>query len=271
MASPDDVKDYDSTIALLNKLDHEGYDEFGNRDGELRPTILFLDEIHRMPIKGQEDLGRAMEEFRIESKRAGKYIWLPFFTVVGATTDDGKLSKPFRDRFKLRFVFQPYSFEESVEIVRMHAEKMGLVLTAKAVRDIARRGRGVPRIMVGYVERIRDTVISEDIMVASSKTTNRVFEDLGVDKEGLTFVELKIMRILFEEGKPIGLDNLAIMVNEAPKTLSQSAEPFLIQKGFLVRSGKGRRLTEKGLRYMEGSHGNGKFVKKEIEEGYVRK
>ena len=84
-------------------------------------------------------------------------------------------------------------------------------------------------------------------------------------------METKILQYLYETGgKPVGLENLSIMVNEAPKTLTNSTEPFLIQKGFLVRSGKGRLITEKGKKYLEGAHLKRKFVKEEIEEGYIR-
>lgn len=268
---PDDIKDYDSTIKALEHLNIEGYDPLGNRISQIKPTIIFFDEIHRMPLKGQEDLGRAMEEFRIESKRPGKYIWLPFFTVIGATTNDGKLSKPFRDRFKIRFVFQPYSMAESIDIVKMHAYNMNMIITDRAVRNIAKRGRGIPRIMVGYIERVRDMALSLGAKVVNNKIVNMTFGELGIDSEGLTTVESKILKHLHENyGKPIGLDNLSILVNEVPKTIIDSAEPFLIQKGFIIRSGKGRMLTEKGKKYVEGEHLRNRFVKEEIEEGYVR-
>lgn len=269
---PDNIKEKPEILDFFETLNHEGYDRKGNRINKVRPSIVFIDEIHRLNMTAQELLGIAMEEFKVPSGTPNKFYWLPYFTIIGATTDDGKLSKPFRDRMKMKFIFEPYSFEESVEIVFVHANRLGVKLTKAAAKAIARRGRGVPRILVRYLERVRDYALSTSIPYIKSGAVERVFKDMGVDGSGLTPVDMKILKSLYEAKEPIGLDNLSIIVNEAPKTLSQSVEPFLIQRGFIVRSGKGRKITSKGIGYIEehGSLDKKKLKKVEIEATYER-
>lgn len=271
--SPDDLSKSDDVKKKLDILSRDNYDIRGNRIDLIKPPIIFIDEIHRQALNGQEILGIAMEEFQIETGDENKYKWLPYFTVVGATTDDGKLSKPYRERFKIRILFEPYSFDESLEIIKFHAARLGLFITPKAVKEIAQRGRGIPRIMVGYLERIRDKCNICGIYTIKSQDVVKVFEDLEIDASGLTAVELKILKALYVSKDPIGQDNLAILVNESSKTLTYSVEPFLIQKGLMIRSGKGRRITEKGKEYIEENGYIGKEIKSKylIEPGYIRK
>jgi len=272
-AVPEDMKDYNAVISLLEQLNHTGYDRRGNRIGRINPTVIFFDEIHAMPLKGQEKLGIAMEEWQIESTRTNRFIWLPFFTVIGATTNDGKLSKPFRDRFKLRFVFQTYEEEELTEIVKAHANRMKILISSRAARDIAARSKGTPRIAVGYLERVRDMALSLESKIITSETAKRTFLEMKVDEEGLTETEIKVLKALFNAGTSVGLDNLSIITNESAKTLTESVEPFLIQKGFILRSGKGRVLTPIGRKYVETLYSDDPdvVVKEEIPVGYVRK
>jgi len=271
-AIPEDMKTYESVLSLLEQLDHSGYDRRGNRIGRIKPTIIFFDEIHAMPLKGQEKLGIAMEEWQIESNHANRYIWLPFFTLVGATTNDGKLSKPFRDRFKLRFVFQTYEEEELTRIVQLHAGRMKMIISGRAARDIAVRSKGTPRIAVGYLERARDMALSLQSKIITSSITQRTFGEMKVDEEGLTETEIKVLKALYNAGTTVGLDNLSIITNESSKTLAESVEPFLIQKGLLLRSGKGRLLTPVGKKYIELMYSDDPRIvpKEEIPVGYKR-
>jgi len=267
-------KDFNSVTSILEKLDHTGYDEMGNRISKITPTILFVDEIHRMPITGEEYLGIAMEEFRLPSEDGNGYYWIPYFTLIGATTDDGGLSKPFRERFKMRFVFNTYSNDEMSEIVSYHAKRPGIniPITPKAIRSLAKRGRGVPRIVLGYLERARDLALSlGEPPVITSYVVEEMFRKMGVDEEGLTLPELKILKTLYDSKVPIGLDNLSIIVNESPKTLQASSEPFLVRKGYIIRSGKGRIITKKGKRYVASKMENaGKKWKAIIPANYTR-
>lgn len=269
---PDSLKEKEDILSFLEGLNHDGYNEKGDRVGTIRPSIVFIDEIHRLNMTAQETLGIAMEEFRVPSGTPNRFYWLPYFTLIGATTDDGKLSKPFRDRMKIKYIFEPYSMEESVEIVKRHAVRLEVGITNKAAQAIAMRGRGVPRILVGYLERVRDYSLSIGSYFIQSGAVEKVFRNMGVDKEGLTPVELKILRTLYETKEAVGLDNLSVIVNEPSKTITQSVEPFLIQKGLILRSGKGRKITQKGIEYLETFSGAEIKRKKKVEipATYVR-
>lgn len=250
-ASPLELKSKKAVYDLLEKLNIQGYNETGDRVSEVKPTILFFDEIHQMPTIGQEVLGLAMERFILEADVPNKLIWLPYFSIVGATTDDGKLTKPFRDRFKIKFIFEPYKDDDMESIVRFHAIKNALAVTNGAVTNITKRSRGVPRVMVNYLETIRDIQLAEGAPVIDDDLTNFAFDTIGIDDTGLSKTEIKILKSLHNAGSPVGLDNLSIMTNESNKAISQTIEPFLIRRGLIVRTGKGRTITEKGLQYLE--------------------
>ena len=266
---PNDLKDYDSVLKVLDGLDHTGYDESGNRADKIRPTIIFLDEIHNLPIKGQEILGLVMERFIIESNKPNKYHWVPFFTLIGATTVTGKLSKPFRDRFKLVFNFQPYNLVDMTKITEYHAKRLNTKMTPCVIFEVAKRGRGTPRIAVGFVERVRDTMLSVNSLIATRDMVSSVFSTMGIDDEGFSRLELRILEALFEAKLPVGLDNLSIILQEDSKNIRDFAEPYLIRKGLVLVSGKGRIITEKGIQHLKSSAD--RFIKKEIDFDYERK
>lgn len=267
---PNDIKDYESVLAILDRLNHENYDERGNRTGQIKPTILFLDEVHNLPLKGQELLGLVMERFMIESSKPNKYFWTPFFTMIGATTLSGKLSKPFRDRFKIVFNFEPYAIHDMEKIVSYHASRFKIKITASAISEIAKRSRGTPRIAVGFVERVRDRMLSSSSIVATAPIVQSTFEELGIDEEGFSTLELRILKILFDAGNPVGLDNLSIILQEDSKSIRDFAEPYLIRKGLILVSGKGRIITEKGVQYLKVTDKTNQFIKKEIDFNYER-
>ncbi len=267
---PNDLKDYDSVLSILDRLNHENYDDRGNRIGRIKPTILFLDEVHNLPLKGQELFGLVMERFMIEASKPNKYLWVPFFTMIGATTLSGKLSKPFRDRFKIVFNFEPYTLPEMERIVGYHSAKFGIQITKSAVLEIAKRSRGTPRIAVGFVERVRDKMLSLEAAVVTAPIVQSTFEELGIDEEGFSTLELRILKILFDTGMPVGLDNLSIILQEDSKNIRDFAEPYLIRKGLIIVSGKGRIITERGVQYLKVTDKISQFIKKEIDFNYER-
>lgn len=250
-AIPEEIKDVRSARKLLENLNDEGYDPKGNRIGQIKPSIIFLDEIHNLPLKGQEVLGIAMENFRMETGKPNAYYWLPYFTIIGATTLAGNLSKPFLDRFKMVFMFSPYSIQESVRIIRMHAKKLKIAITAKAVNDIAARSRGIPRIMVGYLERVGDAMLARNSKIVTSVLTDEVFDSMGIDKYGFSKTEIDILITLYKNDIPIGLENLAVITNESAKTIKERVEPYLIQSNLMLRTGSGRTITKAGRDYLE--------------------
>lgn len=269
---PEALKTYTNIIDILGELDYSGYSKRGDKISKINPTILFIDEIHRLPITGQEKLGIAMEEYRLESDREkGRYVWFPLFTVIGATTEEGLLSKPFRERFKLTFPFNAYSNEETEEIIAHHAMRLGITITNKAIRETAKRCRGIPRIAVTYLELLRDRQLANKSEIITSALVFDMFKDLGIDNAGLNEKERAILLILYESKTPIGLSNLAAMVNCSQVTLADSSEPFLLREGFIYRGTRGRSITPKGIDYVKTNClGVDSSVKEDIEAKYVR-
>jgi len=269
--TPENLKDQRTVMELLDSLNFDGYDNLGNRIAEIRPTVLFLDECHRLPIYGQEKLGILMENFSMDTGKVGKLYWVPYFTVIGATTLAGNLSKPFLNRFKLNFFFEVYSLEDSIKIVRFHADRLDINISNKALRDIAVRSRGVPRTMISYLERCRDVMHSIGSNIVTSALSALTFEGMEIDKQGFNKIELKVLKTLYDSDKPISLENLSMVTGESTKTLQNDIETYLIKHGYLVRSGKGRLITPKGRSYLEEEgYAGGGLGRKTIPADYTR-
>ena len=269
--TPESLKDNRSLLNLLDSLNFDGYDKFGNRVGTIKPTIVFIDECHRLPMFGQEKLGIVMENFTLNTDNVGKVYWLPYFTVIGATTLSGNLSRPFLNRFKLNFYFETYPIDDSIKIVEFHANRLHIQITKKAALDIATRSRGVPRIMVSYLERCRDMMLAINSDILTSGLSNMTFETLEIDKQGFNKIELKLLKTLYDSDKPISLENLAMVTGESKNTLQNEVETYLIKSGYLVRSGKGRLITPKGRSYLETEgYAGGDMGRRTISVGYSR-
>jgi Holliday junction DNA helicase RuvB len=269
--SPDELSDRKAVMAILDKLNHSNYNRRGDRIGIISPTIIFVDEIHRIPRKGQEILGIAMEKFMLESGETNKYYWIPYFTLIGATTDDGELSKPFLEKFKLRFLFTTYTEDEITDIIISRATNLSVKITRKAARCIAERSRGVPRTAISFLERCRDYAHFLEAKGVDSKLAEENFGIMGIDSKGLTAAERRILRALNSSKEPIGLDSLAVISNEPRRNLIHVIEPFLIRSGLMIRSGRGRVITDKGRQHLEDSGQTNKSSKIEIEPGYIRR
>jgi len=252
---PESMKSAKDVQDLADSLCVDGYSTDGSKVGLIRPTIVFFDEVHQMPLKGQEALGIAMEEWYVASRNqfTGEIAeyWLPRFTVVGATTLAGKLSKPFRDRFKLNFQFDTYDLTDSIKIVKKHAELKGLSITDDGAVEIARRARGVPRTLVGYLERVSDAMTVMGIPTITREAADSTFKIMGIDGAGLLYHDVRLLKALYEAGQPVGIDTLSIILNESNATLQNSREPYLIQMGLIIRTGQGRMITQKGIEYLK--------------------
>lgn len=252
---PESIRSSKDVLDIGERLSVQGYDRFGEIVGDINPTFLFLDEIHKMPLGGQEALGIAMEEWYVSTK--DKYtgevneLWLPRFTVIGATTLAGKLSKPFRDRFKMTFQFNVYSHSEAVAIVKTHAELRGVEITEEAAEAIAARARGVPRVMVSFLERAIDTITIMGGDAVVKEAVESVFNFMGIDKTGLEENDIKLLLSLYEHGMPVGLDTLSVLLNESASTIQNTREPYLIRRGLVMRTGKGRVITKAGVEYLK--------------------
>jgi len=281
--APDSIKKRHDLFPILKSMDRRtGYSPHGKKIGQIKPAILFIDEIHGLSVAAQEYLGVMMEEYCIaatthevknsnhfykdpKSKNEPFVVWVPEFTLIGATTNDGKLTKPFHDRFKLRFHFTPYRMEEAIQIVLSHAESLNVRITKEAVLEIAKRGRGVGRILVGLLERCRDMSVFYSVPEINLELAILTFNEIGIDSTGLTRGDVKLLKTLYEIGDPVGLEHLAIQLNESTKVLSETIEPYLIQRGFVARGSKGRTLTDAGRIYLV----ENKYVEMELEPDFI--
>lgn len=214
--------------------------------------IFFVDEIHRLARPVEESLYPAMEDFKfdwVSGKGAGAQslrLQLPRFTVVGATTRQGMLSAPLRDRFGAVYVLYFYEPEDLYQIVRRSADLLNVRIDDAGAGIIAGRARGTPRIANRLLRRARDYAQVR----ASGHIDERVALDalamLEVDDLGLDAVDRRILRTIVEKynGGPVGLETVAVSVSEDPETVEDVYEPFLMQLGFLSRTPRGRVATQ---------------------------
>lgn len=213
--------------------------------------VLFIDEIHRLPASVEEALYPAMEDFQLDlvigqgpSTRTVK-LDLPRFTLIGATTRAGALTSPLRDRFGLVYRLEFYSPTELEAIVTRSAGVLGVVIDRAGAAEIAARARGTPRIVNRLIKRIRDYAQIK----ADGRITKQVAQEallwMGIDSAGFDDMDRKILLTIIEKfnGGPVGIESLAAAVQEDKGTLEDVYEPYLIQAGFLERTGRGRQAT----------------------------
>ena len=214
--------------------------------------ILFIDEIHRINRNVEEVLYPAMEDYCLDiiigkgpSARSIR-LDIPKFTLIGATTRTGMLTSPLRDRFGVILNLDLYSVEQLLEIVTRSAKILDVPINNDAAIEIARRSRGTPRIANRLLKRVRDyaQVMGDGkITLKIAKESLLVFE---VDEEGLDKVDQRLLQSIIKNfaGGPVGLDTLAASIGEDKETIEEVCEPFLIQKGFLNRTPRGRVATD---------------------------
>lgn len=212
--------------------------------------VLFIDEIHRLPAKVEEVLYSAMEDFRLDviigEPGQGRPVSIPLepFTLVGATTRPGSLSAPLRDRFGIPVRLELYSDGEMELVVARAAGMLSLDMSADAVTELARRSRGTPRIGLRLLRRVRDFAVSAGRTTVSAADADDALIRLGVDRDGLDEADRRYVGTLRDRfrGGPVGLSTLASALGESPDTLEHSLEPFLIRKGVVDRTPRGRVL-----------------------------
>jgi Holliday junction DNA helicase RuvB len=209
--------------------------------------ILFLDEIHRLPIAVAEILYGAMEDFRLDIL-AGKdgagtpvSIPLPRFTLVGATTRPGQLPRPLRDRFGLDARLEPYSARDLATIVQRSAELLGMRLGVGVPEMVAVRSRGTPRIANRMLRRLRDFAGEAVLDVG---VAGHGFAFLGVDAAGLDERDRRYLACLRERGRPVGVRTLAAVLGEDVGTIEEEIEPWLVGRGLVDRTPMGRVIVE---------------------------
>jgi len=213
--------------------------------------ILFIDEIHRLNHVVEEILYPAMEDYQLDiligqgpSARSIK-LNLPPFTLVGATTRAGLLTFPLRDRFGINFRLEFYTPQELTRILLRSAQILNMDLDSSGAEEIAKRSRGTPRIANRLLRRVRDFAQVKAQGRVDRTVADQSLQLLEVDQRGLDKMDRKILLTILEKfnGGPVGLDTLAVAVNEEKDTLEDVYEPFLIQEGFLDRTPRGRKAT----------------------------
>jgi len=214
--------------------------------------VLFIDEIHRLGSVVEEVLYPAMEDFQLDimigegpAARSIK-LDLPPFTLVGATTRAGLLTSPLRDRFGIVQRLEFYSIEELTTIVKRSASLLKVDIDEGGATEIARRSRGTPRIANRLLRRVRDYADVKADGKISDEVADLALSMLDVDKQGFDLMDRKLMRTMIEsfDGGPVGLDSLAAAIGEERGTIEDVLEPYLIQKGYMMRTPRGRVATK---------------------------
>jgi Holliday junction DNA helicase RuvB len=220
--------------------------------------VLFIDEIHRLNKIVEESLYPAMEDFSFDvvmGKGAGASairLNLSRFTCVGATTRQGLLSGPMRDRFGAVYRLDFYTEDELWTIVRRSAKILEVELADEAARELARRSRGTPRIVNRLLRRVRDYAQVRADGRATPEVTKAALAMLDIDQLGLEPLDRRILETMISKfgGGPVGLDTIATSLSEEPETIEDVHEPFLMQVGFLARTSRGRVATELAYRHL---------------------
>lgn len=227
--------------------------------------VLFIDEIHRLSPVVEEYLYSAMEDYVIDimidtgpSARTVQINLNPF-TLVGATTRSGLLTSPLRARFGINARLEYYDTELLSMIVERSSEILDIEIHEDAAFEIARRSRGTPRIANALLRRVRDFAEIKGNGVVDLKITDYALNALNVDKNGLDEMDNKILTTIIDKfkGGPVGLTTIATAVGEQAGTIEEVYEPFLIKEGFILRTPRGRQVTEKSYQHLGKAVGRG--------------
>ncbi len=220
--------------------------------------VLFIDEIHRLSPVVEEYLYSAMEDYRIDimidtgpSARSVQLKLNPF-TLIGATTRSGLLTAPLRSRFGINSRLSYYDMATLEHIVLRSATILKTRITGEAAGEIARRSRGTPRIANLLLRRIRDFAQIKSDGTIDIEITRYALQALNVDKNGLDEMDNRILSTIIHKfkGGPVGISTISTAVGEEAETLEEVYEPFLIQEGYLMRTPRGRQVTEKALKHL---------------------
>jgi Holliday junction DNA helicase RuvB len=220
--------------------------------------VLFIDEIHRMSPAVEEILYPAMEDFQLDliigegpAARSVR-IDLPPFTLVGATTRSGLITRPLRERFGIPLRLEFYTPAELELIVRRGASILGQAMTVDGAAEIARRARGTPRVAGRLLRRVRDIAAFHQADTVNAALADAALTRLDVDKNGLDAMDRRYLGRIARDynGGPVGVETLAAALSEQRDVLEEVIEPYLLHQGLLQRTPRGRTLTESGFRYL---------------------
>ena len=220
--------------------------------------VLFIDEIHRLNRSVEEVLYSAMEDYALDiiigKGPAARSIRLDLskFTLIGATTRAGSLSAPLRDRFGVLAKFENYEVEDLMTIIKRSAGLLDIEVDDESLRNMAMRSRGTPRVANRMLKRVRDFAQVSGKNVIDAEITEKALNALGVDSIGLENLDREILKVIIErfKGGPVGIDTIAAATGEDRVTIEDVYEPYLIQKGLLHRTPKGRCVSEAAYEHL---------------------
>jgi Holliday junction DNA helicase RuvB len=224
----------------------------GNND------VLFIDEIHRLSPIVEEYLYSAMEDYRIDlmiesgPNARSIQIGLNPFTLIGATTRSGLLTSPLRARFGINARLSYYDAILLTKIIVRAASILNIPIASDAAKEIAGRSRGTPRIANALLRRVRDFAMVKGDGTITLKITQLALDALNVDRSGLDEMDNRILQTIITKfkGGPVGLNTIATAVGEEAETIEEVYEPFLIQEGYLMRTPRGREVTERAYKHL---------------------
>jgi Holliday junction DNA helicase RuvB len=209
-----------------------------------KDSVLFIDEIHRLPMVVEEFLYPVLEDFRMDiggDKTVS--MTLPPFTLIGATTLGGQLSRPFYDRFTFHYDLELYDASDLVEILKTNTSKVGLTADNSALESLASRCRGTPRRANNYLLWLRDVADNKGESHISTQTVEVAMDMMGIDEQGITDSDRKYLDVLKRSERPMGINTLVSAVGIDRDTIENTIEPYLIRLGMVEKTPKGRMAT----------------------------
>ncbi|WP_277285011.1 Holliday junction branch migration DNA helicase RuvB [Sneathia sanguinegens] len=220
--------------------------------------VLFIDEIHRLNTSVEEILYPAMEDGEIDiliGKGHGAKsirIDLPKFTLIGATTNAGKLSKPLRDRFGVSHRMEFYTIDELSSIIKRGAKILEIPYEDTAIEIMAKRSRGTPRLANRILKRARDYAMIKGKGIIDEASVMGILNMLEIDEYGLDSMDRRIINKIIENynGGPVGLETLSLLLGEDKRTVEEVYEPYLVKNGLIKRTARGRVVTEKAYKHL---------------------
>ena len=221
--------------------------------------VLFIDEVHRLNSIVEEYLYSAMEDYMIDimidkgpSARSVQ-LNLNQFTLIGATTKLGNLTPPMRDRFGVILRLNFYTENDLAEIIKRSAELLNIKITKNGANEIATRSRGTPRIANRILKRARDFAQINSNGIINKNLADEALKMMDIDSDGLDEMDQKVLSVMIKnfDGGPVGLETIGVAISENPHTVEEVYEPFLIQKGYIQRTARGRIALEKAYDYLK--------------------
>ena len=220
--------------------------------------VLFIDEIHRLPRTVEEILYPAMEDFALDiilgkgPSASTVRLDLNRFTLIGATTKAGMLTSPLRDRFGVIERLELYDLDSLVKIVSKNSKKIGIPIVDSGAEEIARRSRGTPRIANRLLKRVRDFAIAYKKSSIDKDVASLALNKMEIDELGLDHIDVRMLTTMIDkfDGGPVGLSTIAASINEDMNTIEDVYEPYLLQIGFIARTGRGRIVLPPAYKHL---------------------